>query len=178
MYQDTDGNGVITDNDRIRINRTATPKIVYGITLNGGWKNIDMTVFFQGQGQAKQLFMPTMNMVQEYFDHRYVESDASTHAHAKYPKALIKQTYCDNWNGKYSTWWLRNTAFLRLKSLEVGYTLPKEFVNRFGIDNLRVYFNGSNLFTIDKFKVADPEVGSLTEYPLQRTLNFGVNLTF
>ncbi len=178
QYQDTDGNGVITDNDMIRISRTATPKIVYGLTLNGGWKNIDFNVFFQGQGMAKTLFMPTMNMVQEYFDHRYVESDPSTHAHAKYPKALIKQTYCDTWNGKYSTWWLRNTAFLRLKTLEVGYTLPKNLVNRFGIDNLRVYANGTNLFTLDKFKVADPEVGSITEYPLQRMLNFGVNLTF
>ncbi len=178
MYQDTDGNGVITANDRIRINRTATPKIVYGITLNGGWKGIDLNVFFQGQAQAKTLFMPTMNMVQEYFDGRYVESDASTHATAKYPKALIKQTYCDTWNGQYSTWWLRNTAFLRLKSVELGYTLPKSIVNKISVENLRVYVSGTNLFTIDSFKVADPEVGSITEYPLQRMINFGVNLTF
>lgn len=178
QYVDTDEDGVITANDMVRINRTATPKIVYGITLNGGWKGLDLNVFFQGQAQAKTLFMPTMNMVQEYFDGRYVESDASTHATAKYPKALIKQTYCDNWNGKYSTWWLRNTAFLRLKSVELGYTLPKSIVNKISVENLRVYVSGTNLFTIDSFKVADPEVGSITEYPLQRMINFGVNLTF
>ncbi len=178
QYVDTDKDGVITANDMVRINRTATPKIVYGITLNGGWKGLDLNVFFQGQAQAKTLFMPTMNMVQEYFDGRYVESDPSTHATAKYPKALIKQTYCDNWNGKYSTWWLRNTAFLRLKSVELGYTLPKSIVNKISVENLRVYVSGTNLFTIDSFKVADPEVGSITEYPLQRMINFGVNLTF
>ena len=178
QYLDKDGNGVITANDRIRVNYTATPRIVYGFTLNAGWKNIDFNAFFQGQALSKTLFMPTMNMVEEYFNGRYVESDASTHATAKYPKALIKQTYCDTWNGQYSTWWLRNSSFLRLKSLEVGYTLPKSLVSKISVDNLRVYVNATNLFTLDSFKVADPEVGSITEYPLQRMINFGVNLSF
>jgi len=178
QYLDKDGNDVITANDRIRINRTATPKIVYGFTLNAGWKGIDFNAFFQGQALASTLFMPTMNMVEEYYNGRYVESDASTHASAKYPKALIKQTYCDTWNGQYSTWWLRNSSFLRLKSLEIGYTLPKNVVRKAKLENVRLYVNGTNLFTIDSFKVADPEVGSLTEYPLQRMINFGVNLSF
>lgn len=178
QYVDMDGNDQITANDRIRINYTATPRIVYGFTLNAGWKNIDFNAFFQGQALSKTLFMPTMNMVEEYFNGRYVESDPSTHATAKYPKALIKQTYCDTWNGQYSTWWLRNSSFLRLKSLEIGYTLPKSLVSKINVDNLRVYVNGTNLFTLDSFKVADPEVGSITEYPLQRMINFGVNLTF
>ena len=178
QYVDMDGNDQITANDRIRINYTATPRIVYGFTLNAGWKNIDFNAFFQGQALSKTLFMPTMNMVEEYFNGRYVESDPSTHATAKYPKALIKQTYCDTWNGQYSTWWLRNSSFLRLKSLEIGYTFPKSLVSKINVDNLRIYVNGTNLFTLDSFKVADPEVGSITEYPLQRMLNFGVNLTF
>jgi len=178
QYVDMDGNDQITANDRIRINYTATPRIVYGFTLNAGWKNIDFNAFFQGQALSKTLFMPTMNMVEEYFNGRYVESDPSTHATAKYPKALIKQTYCDTWNGQYSTWWLRNSSFLRLKSLEIGYTLPKSLVSKINVDNLRIYVNGTNLFTLDSFKVADPEVGSITEYPLQRMINFGVNLTF
>lgn len=178
QYLDKDGNGVITANDRIRVNYTATPRIVYGFTLNAGWKNIDFNAFFQGQALSKTLFMPTMNMVEEYYNGRYIENDPSTHATAKYPKALIKQTYCDTWNGQYSTWWLRNSSFLRLKSLELGYTLPKSLVSKISVDNLRVYVNGTNLFTLDSFKVADPEVGSITEYPLQRMINFGVNLTF
>ena len=178
QYLDKDENNVITANDMIRINRTSTPKIVYGFTLNAGWKGLDFNAFFQGQAMASTLFMPTMNMVQEYYEGRYVENDPSTHATAKYPKALIKQTYCDTWNGQYSTWWLRNSSFLRLKSLEIGYTLPKNVVKKANIENLRIYVNGTNLFTIDSFKVADPEVGSITEYPLQRMVSFGVNLSF
>lgn len=178
QYANMNDDDIITDDDMIRINYTATPRIVYGFTLAAGWKNIDFNAFFQGQALAKQLFMPTMNMVTDFYEGRYIEADESTHADARWPKALIKQTYCDKWNGAYSTWWLRNCSFLRLKSLEVGYTLPKKFVSKIKVDNLRVYVNGTNLFTLDSFKVADPEVGSLTAYPLQRMINFGVNLTF
>ncbi len=178
QYVDTNGDGVITSDDMIRINYSATPRVVYGITLSGGWKNFDINVFFQGQAGAKQLFMPTMNMVTDFYEGRYIEADESTHANAKWPKALIKQTYTDSWNGVSSTWWLRNCSFLRLKSAEIGYTLPKKIVSKINVDNLRVYVSGTNLFTFDSFKVADPEVGSITSYPLQRTINFGVNITF
>jgi hypothetical protein len=62
--------------------------------------------------------------------------------------------------------------------VEVGYTFPKSLMKRINVQNLRVYVNGSNLFTIDSFKIADPEVGTIFNYPLQRMVNFGVNLTF
>lgn len=179
QYFDKDGDGEITDNDMIRHFYSATPRLMYGITLSAGWKGIDFSAFFQGQALAKQTFMPSMNMIQDFYDGRYIESDESTHASAKWPKACIKNfTYVDEWNGKDSTWWLRNVGFCRLKSVELGYTFPKKLINRAKIESLRVYVNGGNLFTIDKFKVADPEVGSLTRYPLQRTINFGVNISF
>lgn len=178
MYVDTDDDGVITSNDMIRIFYTATPRLMYGITLNAEWKGIDFNCFFQGQGLAKQVVRPTMNMPVDFFEGRWVDDDPATHANARWPRALIKQTYADDWNGLSSTWWLRSAAFLRLKSLEIGYTLPKSVVKRVSVDNLRVYINGSNLFTIDSFKIADPEVGSIMAYPLQRMINFGVNLTF
>ena len=178
MYVDTDDDGVITSNDMIRIFYTATPRLMYGITLNAEWKGIDFNCFFQGQGLAKQVVRPTMNMPVDFFEGRWVDDDPATHANARWPRALIKQTYTDEWNGLSSTWWLRSAAFLRLKSLEIGYTLPKNVVKRVNVDNLRVYINGSNLFTIDSFKIADPEVGSIMAYPLQRMINFGVNLTF
>ncbi len=122
--------------------------------------------------------MPTMNMHVDFFEGRWIDSDASTHANARWPRALIKQTYTDKWNGLSSTWWLRDASFVRLKSLEIGYTSPGRWMKRINVDTLRVYVNGSNLSTIARFKIADPEVGTIFNYPLQRMINFGVNLTF
>ena len=161
IYQDTNGDGNITWDDAIRIDETATPKIIYGFTLNGGWKGIDLNMFFQ------------------------------ENANARWPKAFIKQTYGDTWNGQASTWWLRNASFLRLKSVELGYTLPKDLTAKVGIQKARIYVNGANLFTIDNYKIADPEAGvtrndnnevinsnGVLSYPLQRTITFGANITF
>lgn len=97
----------------------------------------------------------------------------------------------DDVNGKASTWWLRNASFLRLKSIEIGYTLPKQLFQKTGIERARVYLNANNVFTLDHIKVCDPEVasyynddnylvssGGILGYPLQRTINVGVNVTF
>ena len=105
--------------------------------------------------------------------------------------AFIKQTYGDAWNGVSSTWWLRDASFLRLKSVELGYTLPRIWMNKISVQNARIYVNGNNLFTIDKMKICDPEAGMFKNnsgyvvesggvrgYPLQRMITFGVNVTF
>lgn len=188
IYQDTNGDGEITWDDAIRINKTPTPKIIYGLTLNGAWKGLDLNVFFQGQGIAKQIVQPTMNMAKDFFNDRYIEgASAEYNASAKWPKAVIKQTYINEWNGKYSTWWLRNASFLRLKSVELGYTLPAVLTQKVGIERARIYVNGGNLFTIDNYGIGDPEAGvnsngeqtnGIKTYPIQRTVTFGVNITF
>ena len=178
--------------DAIRIDETATPKIIYGFTLNGSWKGIDLNMFFQGQAKAVQLVQPTMNMAEDFYDGRWrTENTVEENLNARWPKAFIKQTYGDTWNGSSSTWWLRDAAFLRLKSVEVGYTLPKTWTKSIGIEKARFYVNGNNLFTIDKFKIGDPEAGTtkndsgssinsngVLSYPLQRMFTFGANITF
>lgn len=192
IYQDTNGDGNITWDDAIRIDETATPKIIYGFTLNGGWKGIDLNMFFQGQAKASQLVQPTMNMATDFYEGRWKEGNTSEeNANARWPKAFIKQTYGDTWNGQVSTWWLRNASFLRLKSVELGYTLPKDLTAKVGVQKARIYVNGANLFTIDNYKIADPEAGvtrndnnevinsnGVLSYPLQRTITFGANITF
>lgn len=192
IYQDTNGDGTITWDDAIRLNESATPKIVYGFTLNGSWKGLDLNVFFQGQAKAVQLVQPTMNMVTDFYEGRWrTENTVEENLNARWPKAFIKQTYGDTWNGVASTWWLRNAAFLRLKSVEIGYTLPKSWTTKIGIQRWRFYVNGNNLFTFDKMKICDPEVGTskddngyainsngILAYPLQRMITFGTNITF
>lgn len=192
IYQDMNGDGTITWDDAIRINESATPKIIYGFTLNGSWKGIDLNIFFQGQAKAKQLVQPTMNMVTDFYEGRWrTENTPEENLNARWPKAFIKQTYGDTWNGSASTWWLRDASFLRLKSIELGYTLPKSLTSKIGIQRWRFYINGNNLFTFDKMKICDPEVGTskddngyainsngILAYPLQRMITFGTNITF
>lgn len=180
IYQDMNGDDNITWDDAIRYDYSPTPRIIYGFTLAGEWKGIDINAFFQGQGQAKMVVMPTMNMATDFYEGRWREGNTpEENANARWPRAFMGQTYGDKWNGVESTWWLRSVNFLRLKSLEIGYTLPHEWTNSIGVDNIRIYFNGSNLFTIDNYKIADPEIGNaITSYPLQRSLTFGAGITF
>ncbi len=180
IYADTNGDGNITWDDAVRYDYSPTPRIIYGLTLNGEWKGIDLNLFFQGQGQAKQLVQPTMNMAYDFYEGRWRDGNTEQeNLNARWPKAFIGQTYADQWNGVASTWWLRSANFLRLKSLEIGYTLPSKWWGHSGIENIRIYFNASNLFTIDDYKIADPEIGNaITSYPLQRSLTVGGTITF
>lgn len=136
--------------------------------------------------------MPTMNMAYDFFNGRYIEgASVEENAKARWPRACIKNTYVDTWNGDASTWWLRSANFLRLKSLEIGYTIPKKLTQKIGISNARIYVNGNNLFTIDNFRIGDPETGTtrndegytinsngVLAYPLQRMITFGANISF
>lgn len=180
IYQDTNKDGKITWDDAVRIDKSTTPKIMYGITFNGGWKGLDANVFFQGQAAAEQNVMPTMNMAYDFFNGRWKSSNtAAQNADAKWPRAFIKQTYGDTWNGQSSTWWQRNASFIRLKSVEIGYSLPHKLVAKAGLEKARFYINGNNLFTIDKMKIFDPEMtDGIAGYPIQRTVAFGANITF
>lgn len=192
IYEDTNGDKKITWDDAIRIDQSATPKIVYGLTLNGSWKGLDLNIFFQGQADAKQLIQPTMNMATDFFEGRWIETNtAEVNANAKWPRAFIKQTYGDQWNGVSSTWWLRDASFLRLKSIELGYSIPKNMIQPIGVQNARIYINANNLFTIDNMKICDPEAGMFRNndgyvvesggvkgYPLQRMITVGASITF
>ena len=77
------------------------------------------------------------------------------------------------------SWWMQNGSFLRLKSLEIGYSLPENLIRKWGLNTVRIYFNGSNLLTWSKFKLWDPEMGpNGLGYPIQRVYNIGLNVNF
>lgn len=180
IYQDTNGDKKITWDDAIRIDKSTTPKWIFGLTLNGSWKGLDMNVFFQGQADAEQLVMPAMNMPTDFYEGRWMETNtAEQNANAKWPRAFMKAAAVDNRNSQTSTWWLRDASFVRLKSMEVGYTFPKMLIQKIGLEKLRIFANGNNLFTIDSMKIFDPEMtAGIKGYPIQRTLTFGANVTF
>lgn len=179
-YQDTNGDKKITWDDAVRIDKSTTPRWMFGLTLNGSWKGIDAMVFFQGQADAQQYVAPTMNMATDFYESRWIESNtAEENASAKWPRAFMSNSQVDGRNSQSSTWWLRDASFVRLKSLEIGYTFPVSLIKNIGITNLRIYANANNLFTIDSMGIFDPEMTSgIKGYPINRTLTFGLNVSF
>lgn len=178
-YADINEDGVISGADRIRITENATPKVLYGITMRGSYKNFDLSLLFQGQAKAVQyVFTNTavsFGIPQVIADERWVPGKTD----ATYPR-LVTAPYGSTFGLSYSnTLFLKDASFLRLKTLELGYNLPQHLIQRAGIRNLRVYASGFNLFTLDKLKFMDPESTESQGYfyPQQKIFNLGAVLS-
>ena len=103
-------------------------------------------------------------------------SENDRNLYASWPR--LSDQVIDN-NNRNSTWWLRDGTFLRLKSLEIGYTFNNSFLNKVKLKNARIYLTGTNLLTISRFKIWDVEMGGNgLGYPIQQTTNIGINLNF
>lgn len=193
-YRDVNKDGKITDLDQVPIGYPKEPEIVYGFGASYGYKNWDISVFFQGL--ARESFWIDYNNVSPFFNtvdtkvvgnrvgHNALAkfiadshwSEDNRDAYAVWPR--LSPTSIEN-NSKTSTWFMRDGSFLRLKQLEIGYTIPEKVTNKVGIKNLRFYVTGNNLLCFSKFKLWDPEMaGSGLGYPVQRVYNIGLNLTF
>lgn len=172
---DRDGNydGKIDAEDRVELGYPTVPQIVYGFGPTMQYKNWDFSFFFQGQARVSLMmsgFHPfgtqERRSVLSWIADDYWSKD-NQNVNAAYPR-LTK--YSNDHNAQTSSYWLRSAAFLKLKNLEVGYTYK----------NARLYFSATNLFTLSPFKHWDPEMGGGAgmSYPLQRTYNLGLNITF
>jgi len=181
-YKDVNNDGVINALDEVRTSESATPEIMYGTTFGGRYKNLDITIFFQGQARAKAMLQPAgLNMAEQFYTGRWL-----TEGDNKYPRTFngpTSSTYGSNTYG--STFWLMNDAFLRLKNVEVGYNFSRTgLLEKAKIQGARIYVSGNNLFSIDKWGPSfDPEAPSGTStngryYPQQRIINVGLNVTF
>ena len=191
-YTDVNGDGVITNADMVPIGYPTSPEIIYGFGVSLGHKGFDFSVFFQGLGResfwidASSAYNTSQNrygtapfvnngqLLKAYSDSHWSEDNRDIYA--LYPRY---SAYENKNNTQVSTWWMRDGSFLRLKQMEFGYTLPQKLTNKIHVDNLRVYFQGNNLLCWSKFKLWDPELaGEGFNYPIQRTFNIGVNVTF
>ena len=178
IYKDVNHDGQITYADEVRAGKSSIPWIVYGITAGVSWNNIDLSVLFAGQADAVQYLLPDAgtvgNFPSSWADNRWSPSNPN----GAYPRADDRSgTYYSNYR---STFWLRNTSFLRLKNAELGYTFSPDLLRRAGIRGLRVYANGFNLLTFTHLKDYDPEGNNETGYfyPQQKIYNLGLNVTF
>ena len=189
-YKDINGDGIINEIDQVPIGYPTTPEINYGFGLSAGYKNFDMSVFFQGQGRSSfWIDAATMSPFRQFSSGgRVVETglakfiadnhwtELSQNPNAGWPR--LSNTLIDN-NNVRSTWFLRNNTFLRLKSAEIGYQLPDKLVKKIGLTSLRCYLSGTNLLLFSSFKLWDVEMGGNgLGYPLQRVYNLGINLSF
>ena len=189
----TNGDGVINDGDKVAIGATTKPNLIYGFGISAQWKGFDFNVHFQGAGKSSFFINGSTvfafkdsqwgNVLGNLVANRWVDADtaaklgipANEDPNASYPRLSYGGN--DN-NQQKSTFWLKNGSYLRLKTLEVGYTLPKSIVNKIKFNNIRVFFIGTNLLTFAKFKEWDPELGSSTgaEYPLSRVMTLGLTV--
>lgn len=189
-YRDLNEDGRIDDLDMVFMGYPSTPEIVYGFGLSSGFKGFDLSAFFQGQARVSFFIDP--RKVSPFLERnvKYVEgrsqvlkdfadshwSEENQDVYATYPRLGTSNELIAN-NLQPSSWWLRDGSFIRLKSLEIGYTLPKNVLRSLKISNCRFYFNGLNLITWSPFKMWDPELaGNGFAYPIQKVFNLGVNL--
>lgn len=189
-YRDLNDDGKIDVLDLTFLGYPNVPEIVYGFGFSTGYKNFDLSAFFQGQARVSFFmdpnrispFIPSPDqwvwgntqVLQAFADDHW--SQENQNLYALYPRLGTTSNSITN-NLQSSSWWLRNGAFMRLKSLELGYTLPASFLKKAKLSNARIYFNGMNLFTWSAFKLWDPELGGNGfAYPIQKVFNVGVNI--
>ncbi|MFA6702968.1 MAG: TonB-dependent receptor, partial [Dysgonamonadaceae bacterium] len=181
-YKDINKDGRIDENDLVPIGYPTTPEIIYGFGLTLGYKDFDFSCFFQGSGRSSfwinpestAPFIGEKSLLKIIADSHWSEDNRDIYAF--WPR--LSDTENSN-NNVTSTWWMRNGAFMRLKTLELGYSLPKKMIEPLHSKNARIYLSGSNLFQVRKFKLWDPEqAGNPFNYPLQRVINIGLNIEF
>jgi TonB-linked SusC/RagA family outer membrane protein len=177
---------VIDQNDEVSIGYPIYPEMSYGFTPTAEWKGFDLSLFFQGSARAS---LRTFGFQTVCFrndnsdtDYEYLNNHwTQDHQDAKYPRADLGPT-ANNGNDLETDFWMKNTNFLRLKTLTFGYTLPKSVLNSLKISNIRAYCSGQNLLTFSNLKYMDPETGAYddvgTSYPLMKSFTFGLNVTF
>lgn len=187
-YRDVNDDGKITEDDMIWTSSPSRPEHVVGLGASLSWKGFDFSFLMQGAfGATTYLtsgwyFQPFQaerdpkymgNLITKFRD-RWTEDNQDPYAFS--PRLYMGQNVN---NYKSSTWWVRNSDYMRLKNLEIGYTIPQKSLEKVKIENLRFYISAQNLYTFSKFKREfwDPEV-SADAYPIQATVFLGVNLTF
>lgn len=182
-YADVDGNGIISNQDQIILSDyNFTPRIMFGLQVNVNYKSFDFGFLFQGAAQRNVLINGTGRVMfqgggsSNTFAY-LADSWSEDNRDGKYPLAWIDSRSINN---RDSGIWLKKAAYGRLKSVDLGYTLNKAILKQIGVDKVRFFASGFNLLTISQIKEFDPEVESANGnyYPQQRTINFGMNLTF
>jgi TonB-linked SusC/RagA family outer membrane protein len=197
-YRDINDDGKISALDQVPIGFPTVPEITYGFGLTLGYKGFDFSFFFQGSARRSFWLKTDGNgRIQPFLDNAYdgyendgligqnaiikpivdsYWSESNRDPYAFWPRL---SNYQINNNVQRSTWFMQDASFIRLKSTEIGYTLPQNLTKKFFVSNLRIYVMGINLLRWSGFKLWDPEMGGNgLGYPLQRVISVGINIGF
>lgn len=188
-YKDLNNDGQIDAYDQTYISRGDVPTTVYGFGFTVGWKDLSVGMMFQGVAGAERVLNGSSinpfnggggsGNLYSNIDDRWTEENPDQNAF--YPRLSYgSETTSSINNFQKSTWWVRNMNFLRLKTLQLSYNLPKPWVNKVHLKNAAVYVMGTNLFTLSRFKLWDPELNTDNgaSYPNTTSNSVGINFTF
>ena len=191
-FMDVNGDGVVNADDYMFLNGyPRTPEIVYGFGGSVAWKGVDLSAFFSGAARTSIFIVgPSIfpfqrgpgsyNILPEYYNNRWTPDNTN----ARYPAATPSN---NSNNFQNSSLYMRDASYLRLKNAEIGYSLPPRMIKKYRLSAFRIFINGTNLLTFDHLKFLDPESNSGTNngdgsnlgtYPLQRSLNVGLQINF
>lgn len=184
-YKDINGDGLINEYDEVPIGWGNIPEIIYGVGFSVGWKNLSLTAMFQGAAHVDAMLsgegvLPFAqgsgrgNLLSNITD-RWTEQNPRQDAF--YPRLSIGTI---NMNYEKSTWWLKNTSYLRLKNVELSYTLPDRWMKHIRLENARIFIQGVNLLTFSPFDIWDVELGDGrgAAYPNISSASLGLSFNF
>ncbi|MEI6866522.1 TonB-dependent receptor [Flavicella sp.] len=206
-YKDLNGDNVIDRGDWVEgdtgdfsVIGNSTPRYQYAINLGVNYKNFDFNAFIQGVGKKDVLLSNHIrfrgpasgefhfNVWEEHLDYFRAEDTASplgANTDAYFPKPYMNGTGRNNKNYRYNVdRYIQNGAYVRLKSIQIGYTIPRSVTRKYKINKIRIFLTGENLFTISDLMFFDPEIvtssvaGSAQSYPLSKLISTGINLSF
>ncbi|TQM49226.1 TonB-linked SusC/RagA family outer membrane protein [Arcticibacter tournemirensis] len=188
-YKDLNGDGRIDAYDQSYIGRGDVPKMIYGFGFNTTYKQFSLGLLFQGVKDADRMLNGNSinpfrgdggggNLFSNIDDRWTIDNPAQD---VFYPRLAYGSDQTSNINNfQTSTWWQKDVSFLRLKTMQISYNLPQRWIKRANLKNASVYMMGTNLFTLSKFKLWDPELNTNngTKYPNISTYSMGVNFSF
>lgn len=182
LYKDTNGDGLINLDDREIVSDGPNPKFQFGLNMNASYKGFDFSILFQGQAGAKTYWQHDLantasvrygyQMNKEVVEGRWYEGRTTP---AKYPRLL---EYSNKKNKEMSDFYLQDLSFLKIRNIQLGYTLPKSIVEKTSLERIRVYGSMENFFTFTSFRGFDPELGGTLGYPAMKNVVVGINVSF
>ena len=183
LYKDVNGDGEISEKDYLPIGYSNIPRITYGFGGSVEWRGIDFSVFFSGLGKASRLYNAwgvSETSGTGYFNEQHLHAWTPERYAAGEEISWPALGTVANVSMQPNDFFIMDRSFLRLKSIEVGYSLPQQWLRKIGMTSCRFHVSGNNLFTWKKIKqkTVDPEQYWEASYPLHKLVNFGVNLVF
>lgn len=179
LYKDMDHDGVFSDEDRVPMGYGDTPRFFYDLSLGFEYKGLDFSMLMSGTGSYKVQYQSvhTTNLApsgyaigQDIADGRWYEGRTTP---AQYPRLLMN----DYRNTRNSTLWETDKSFLKIRNIQLGYTLPQQWMKAVSLNRVRVFCSLENFFTFTNYEGMDPETSGLT-YPTIRQASFGLNVSF